>query len=74
MKTLNEWAKSHGVTFVGRSAGLYTTGTVSAAALEEIFAEVERLRRERDELAARLETIGRLRSEMIRTRAQILEN
>ena len=44
MKTLNEWAKSHGVTFVGRSAGLYTTGTVSAAALEEIFAEVERLR------------------------------
>ena len=53
MKTLKEWAEAHGVKFVGRSAGLYTTGTVSAAALEDIFAEVERLRRERDDLAAR---------------------
>ena len=69
MKTLNEWAKSHGVTFVGRSAGLYTTGTVSAAALEEIFAEVDALRRERDELAARLETIVH-----ILTRARLADN
>ena len=57
MKTLNEWAKYHGVTFVVRSAGVYTTGTVSAGALEELFAEAEELRRERDDLAARLECI-----------------
>ena len=59
MKTLKEWAEAHGVTFVGRSAGVYTTGTVSAAVLEEIFAEADAMRRERDELAARLAEIER---------------
>lgn len=48
MKTLKEWAEAHGVTFVGRSAGVYTTGTVSAGALEELFAAADALRRERD--------------------------
>lgn len=69
MKTLKEWAEAHGVKFVGRSAGVYTTGTVSAAALEEIFAEVDAMRRERDDLAARLETIVR-----ILTRARLADN
>lgn len=59
MKTLKEWAEAHGVTFVVRSAGMYTTGTVSAGALEELFAAAAALRRERDELAARLAEIER---------------
>lgn len=54
MTTLKEWAEAHGVTFVGRSAGVYTAGAVAAGALEELFAELDALRRERDDLAARL--------------------
>ena len=69
MKALKEWAKSHGVTFVSRSAGVYTTGTVPASALEEVFAEVERLRRERDDLAARLGVIVH-----ILTRARLMDS
>lgn len=58
MKTLKEWAKAHGVKFVGRSAGMYTTGTVSVGALEELFAEADALRRERDTACATLTRAG----------------
>ncbi len=66
MKTLNEWAEAHGVMFVNRSAGLYTTRTVSAAALEEVFAEADAARRARDDLAARLETIVHILTRALR--------
>lgn len=64
MKTLKEWAEAHGVTFVGRSAGVYTTGTVSAAALEEIFAAAAALRRERDELKSDLAESDAVRDQL----------